>query len=323
MKYRTTLILSIALGAVLFIAALAGMRYFNPAPEGYKSSFEVAKEEAAPTPTPMPKATPEPTEEPFTGFYNPEGMTIKERIHTPEGFHREDVEEGSFAAFIEEYPLYKEGKKVKLYDKSWKQNQDAHVAVLKMKLVEGDLQQCADSIIRLYAEYFYQNKMYDKMNFHLVNGFACEFSKWAEGMRISVSGNDTTWVQSAAASDDESVFEKYLRFVFAYASTISLSDESKKVKKEEIQIGDIFVQDGSPGHAVMVMDVCSDDAGRKAFLLGQGFMPAQQFHILKNPLHEEDPWYYVDEISYPLQTAEFTFEKGSLKRPEYIQEEIQ
>ena len=63
--------------------------------------------------------------------------------------------------------------------------------------------------------------------------------------------------------------------------------------------------------------------GGKAFLLGQGFMPAQQFHILKNPLHEEDPWYYVDEISYPLQTAEFTFEKGSLKRPEYIQEEIQ
>ena len=108
-------------------------------------------------------------------------------------------------------------------------------------------------------------------------------------------------------------------FVFAYASTISLSDESKKIKKAEIQAGDIFVQGGSPGHAVMVLDVCTDDSGRKAFLLGQGFMPAQQFHVLKNPLHEDDPWYYVDELTYPLQTPEYTFEKGSLKRPECMQ----
>ena len=157
------------------------------------------------------------------------------------------------------------------------------------------------------------------MNFHLVNGFACEFSKWAEGMRVSVSGSSTTWTQSAATNDDETVFEKYLRFVFAYASTISLSDESKKIKKAEIQAGDIFVQGGSPGHAVMVLDVCTDDSGRKAFLLGQGFMPAQQFHVLKNPLHEDDPWYYVDELTYPLQTPEYTFEKGSLKRPECMQ----
>lgn len=103
-------------------------------------------------------------------------------------------------------------------------------------------------------------------------------------------GSSTTWTQSAAANDDETVFEKYLRFVFAYASTISLSDESKKIKKAEIQAGDIFVQGGSPGHAVMVLDVCMGgqrdgkhfcldrDLGRRAFL------------VLKNPLHEDDPW---------------------------------
>lgn len=62
-----------------------------------------------------------------------------------------------------------------------------------------------------------------------------------------------------------------------------------------------------------------DDSGRKCILLGQGFMPAQQFHVLKNPLHEDDPWYYVDELTYPLQTPEYTFEKGSLKRPECMQ----
>ena len=58
----------------------------NPAPEGYRSSFETAKEQATPQPTQT--ATPKPTEEPFTGFYDTEAMTLKERIHTPEGFHR-------------------------------------------------------------------------------------------------------------------------------------------------------------------------------------------------------------------------------------------
>ena len=58
-------------------------------------------------------------------------------------------------------------------------------------------------------------------------------------------------------------------------------------------------------------------SGRKAFLLAQGFMPAQEFHILKNPLHEKDPWYYVDELNYPLQTPSYSFEKGTLRRPKY------
>ena len=62
--------------------------------------------------------------------------------------------------------------------------------------------------------------------------------------------------------------------------------------------------------------------GKKAFLLAQGYMPAQQFQLLKNPAHEQDgdPWYYEDEIRYPLQTPEYDFKKGSLKRPEYLSE---
>ena len=106
MNYKTTVFLSIALGAVLLIAAIAGMRYMNPAPEGYRSSFETAKEQTTPQPTQT--ATPKPTEEPFTGFYDTEAMTLKERIHTPEGFHREEVETDSFAAFMENYALYKD-----------------------------------------------------------------------------------------------------------------------------------------------------------------------------------------------------------------------
>lgn len=253
---------------------------------------------------------------PPVSLINPAGNTLAERFQTPEGFARMDQING-FAEFLENYPLYKDGKRVKLYDGTDKGNQDAHAAVFKMKVVDGDLQQCADSVMRLYAEYFYESKQYDKMKFHLVNGFSVDYSKWRQGMRVSVDGDDTSWVSSEPPSDSPQTFEKYLRLIFAYASTLSMEQESKKIKKEQIRAGDIFINGGSPGHVVMVLDVCENSSGDKAFLLGQGYMPAQQFHVLKNPLHEDNPWYYVSELQYPLQTPECRFEQGSLRRPEY------
>jgi hypothetical protein len=70
-------------------------------------------------------------------------------------------------------------------------------------------------------------------------------------------------------SEDSSYdcFKKYLRIVFAYASTLSLYNESKSIELSNIQIGDIFIKAGSPGHVVMVVDVCENKEGKKAFLL--------------------------------------------------------
>lgn len=74
---------------------------------------------------------------------------------------------------------------------------------------------------------------------------------------------------------------------------------------------------GSPGHVVLVLDICEDEAGKRAFLLGQGYMPAQEFHVLKNLAHEDDPWYYEDEVVYPFITPEYGFAEGSLRRLGY------
>jgi poly-gamma-glutamate synthesis protein (capsule biosynthesis protein) len=76
----------------------------------------------------------------------------------------------------------------------------------------------------------------------------------------------------------------------------------------------MFLQDGSPGHCVLIVDIAVDESGDQCFLLAQGYMPAQDFHILKNPLHPEDPWYYVSEVAFPFNTPAWTFEEGSLVR---------
>jgi hypothetical protein len=101
--------------------------------------------------------------------------------------------------------------------------------------------------------------------------------------------------------------------LFAYAGTISVEKESTAIAKEDMRIGDVFVKGGSPGHCVIVMDMCENAAGDKLFLLGQSYMPAQQIHILKNPA-SESPWYSVAALSYPFSTPEWTFNAECLKR---------
>ncbi len=103
--------------------------------------------------------------------------------------------------------------------------------------------------------------------------------------------------------------------VYTYAGTASLSTELKSVPVAQMQIGDVFIHGGFPGHAAIVVDMAVNPrTGKKAFLLVQGFMPAQEAHLLKN-LNDArmSPWYPVD-FGATLHTPLWDFAKGELKR---------
>lgn len=138
-----------------------------------------------------------------------------------------------------------------------------------------------------------------------------------DGYRIRVNGNNVSWIKSAQPDTSYDSLKDYLRIVFSYAGTASMDTEAQPIPLSDLQVGDVFLKGGNPGHVVMVVDLCENADGKKAFLLAQGYMPAQQFHVLKNPAHEDDPWYYEDEVTYPFHTPEYTFQKGSLKRLNY------
>lgn len=256
------------------------------------------------------------TEETEASMVYREENTIRLRFRPPKGFSRSQ-EEG-FGQFVRDYPLLPEGSPILLYNGQVRGQQENHAAVFDMKLSDRDLQQCADSIMRMYAEYYWKTEQYDKIQFHFVNGFLCSYSKWQQGYRVSVSENQVQWVKRAATDSSWESFEKYLDTVFAYASTLSMERESEKADIRNVEIGDVFLHGGSPGHVVMVVDVCERDGGEeRAFLLAQGYMPAQQFHILKKPAHEKDSWYYTNEIQWPVNTPEFTFNEGSFRKVTY------
>ncbi len=250
-------------------------------------------------------------------FVLPEGTSLQSRFALPEGYRRISYPEGSFGNFVRNYTMKPDGSPVLLWTKKPKGNQEDHAAVFDMMVEEEiDVQQCADSVMRIYAEYFRASGQYDRIRFHFADGFLCDYSTYMQGYRVKVNGSQVTWVHSQPAEDSDRVFNEYMKIVSAYASTLSMEGESAEADIHEIQIGDVFLKAGSPGHVVMAADVCEKD-GKRAFLLAQGYMPAQEFHIIKNPLHENDPWYYEEEVQYPFRTQAYTFPGGSFRRMLY------
>lgn len=238
------------------------------------------------------------------------------KIALPAGFVRISYPPGSFQDWLQHLPLKDSSAFVKLYNGSLKSNQHAHFRIIQIDVGKNDLQQCADAIMRLYAEFLYAQKQFTKIAFNFTSGHRAAFSNWANGFRPKVKGNQVNWQKTAVADSSYSGFRAYLNTVFMYAGSYSLSRELKSIPKpDDLEVGDIFIQPGFPGHAVMVVDLAKNpENAEKIFLLAQSYMPAQEVHILKNLENRKiNPWYRVNE-GEKLLTPEWTFNWTDLKR---------
>jgi len=250
-------------------------------------------------------------ESPAPSLINAQGQSVAERFGVPQGFVRQESEEKSFAHYLQNLPLKPAGTKVKYYDGREKP-ETAYLAVVDFVLGARDLQQCADSVMRLRAEYLYAEDQFDEIHFNFVSGFNAEFSKWADGNGISVKGNQVSWFSNNRNNSSYESFQKYLDIVYAYASTLSLEKELFEKPLADLAIGDVFIHGGSPGHCVIVVDMAVDnDTGEKIFMLAQSYMPAQDIQILRGD-KEDSPWFSAN-IEDSLKTPEWTFKVSELK----------
>lgn len=232
-------------------------------------------------------------------FINPNGSTVESRFILPSGYCRTDDSAGSLTGFVRNYPLKECGSCVSLYNGSESDRQWMAAAVFDLPVENCDLQQCADSVMRMYAEYFYASGQNDRIAFHYVDG---TYHQWTE-----TGGYDGTYANMV----------KYLHTVFNYANTASMAKEGVRISVNEAQIGDVVIKPGFPGHVIMIVDVCINERGEKAFLFAQGLMPAQDFHVIINPVHKYDPWYYETEIGDIFETPGYKFQKSDFMRLNY------
>jgi hypothetical protein len=243
------------------------------------------------------------------------GATIGARFTPPAGFERAPLPGGSFGAYLRALPLRPAGTPVRLHDGTLKKRQDVHAAVLDQDLGPRDLQQCADSVMRLRAEFLHGSGHGDAILFHFTSGFPCGFARWRRGERPRVRGNDVAWVTGGAADASPAALGRYLDVVYAYAGTRSLPRDLVRVPQAgEVEVGDVYLKPGSPGHAMIVVDLALAPDGRRAVLLAQGYMPAQEVHVVRNLAdRRSSPWFVVGQGS-ALCTPEWTCGWGELWR---------
>ncbi len=227
--------------------------------------------------------------------------SLSARLRPPAGFKRVDVTDNPFGAWLRDLPLAAPGTPVRSFRGTVIHPGDHPniAAVVAIDIGIADLQQCADAVMRMRAEWQWSAGD-QQISFNAASGQKLPFSRWQRGERIAQVGRGIQWKPTGlpVKSDDHRSFRKYLNAVFAWSNTVALSRQAKSQDVAAVKPGDFIIEPGNPGHAVLFLDLAEKD-GERVALLGQSFMPAQSFQVLRPS--GPSAWFKID-ASQPLKT---------------------
>ena len=232
----------------------------------------------------------------------------QQRLAPPPGYEKVKLTAGTFGSFLRGLPLKPAGSDLHYYNGSIKRRNYAG-AVIDIDFGHGEAEQCADAVIYLRALWLWQTKQYDKIHFNFTNGFQADYARWAKGERIHIDKKTwRCWYSKDTGTDySYKTFRKYLNLVFTYAGTASLEKELTTITGKELQVGDVIINGGHPGHTVIIVDKAVNKSGEAVYLLAQGYTPAQEIEIFNQ-------WFCINpQIKY-LDTPSWYFRGNYAKR---------
>lgn len=227
--------------------------------------------------------------------------TIASAVPPPPGYARVPLEVGSYGDWLRFLPLRPEGSPVRLWDGSPKPGGNVHHAVVDLDVTERNVE-CADVAMRLRAEYLWGAGRADEIAFAMTDGIVLRWRDWRNGTRYVEREGRFGLHRTGGAGSGRSEFESYLRRVFGYAGTASLARSLARPDRTRPDPGDLLVQGGHPGHGLTVVDAAENDSGDRLILLVQGYMPAQEAHLLRNDAAPSiSPWFRAADLDEGLQ----------------------
>lgn len=251
---------------------------------------------------------------------NTPNLVQETMLPPPEGYTRIPAAEDSFLYYMRTMPCWPAGSSIMTYDGRPLSGANA-AAVYELALPDSGYQECADTIMQLWGNYFYSTLQFDRIAFSYSNGYETKLMEWLKGWRyVTVPVIDLTFrMKLANANNVLGQYDNYMQSVMRYAGTLSLEAESHPIKPSEAHAGDILCKGGAPGHAVVIVDEARNEEGKRCFLIAQGFIPSQSAHVIAgvhdSPLGKDCPWYTEEQLSQnPICLSSFTFQPDALRR---------
>ncbi|MDR0582606.1 MAG: DUF4846 domain-containing protein [Prevotellaceae bacterium] len=200
------------------------------------------------------------------------------RFGVPSGYYRTDTAPATFAFFLQHLPLLPPKTPVKFYDGV--PNTTSHpAAVIDMDTGDKNLQQNAQTVIRLWAEYLFEQQRFPDIHFHINNGELIPYEQWAQGMKLVIN-RKTYWTKTPSNPRLYQTFRRYLNFIFTNSDFQTLSQDLQPSAATTVAPGDILI---SGDEVVMILDVAvHQETGEVVVLLVSGGNPAQSIQVLQN-----------------------------------------
>jgi Domain of unknown function (4846) len=295
----------------------------SPPSAGPQASASAPSSAASAVPTAPPAPNPGPAESApdakryawlnsDAGFPKPTG-TLAARLATPPGYVRMPLEPGSFAAWLRDLPIAAEGTPVMTHGGEVVRaaDDDYVAAVVAIDIGAQDLQQSADVVLRLQAEWLWSRGQKGAISYVSATKLDMPLSRWEKGQRLIADGPNVFWAVKTKPSElDYAEFRRFLDAVFTWANSTSLALRTKPLEDpKQLSPGDFFLHAKPPGHVAVVLDIADKPSGERVALLGQALNPAQSIHVLRPG--RATPWFRMrppQPVVTP-HTAEFNWDE--------------
>lgn len=244
----------------------------------------------------------------------PRSVALEDRFPAPRGTRRIPLAAGGFPAWLRRLPLHRDRRTVRAHD--GRALIRPAVAVATLDVGSRDLQQCADSAIRLHAEFLWSVGRAHEAAYHFTSGDRSRYADWLRGERFRVRGATVKRRRVRPVRGGRATWRAWLSHTFMYAGSASLRHDTDAVAPgAPLEPGDVFVAPGFPGHVVMILDVVQSPDGTRLALVGQGFMPAEDFHVVGAPWARDGVWFQLPEAGGTLVTPSWRpFRRAEARR---------
>ncbi|MBU1240103.1 DUF4846 domain-containing protein [Myxococcota bacterium] len=213
---------------------------------------------------------------------------LSRRYPVPAGYSRVSLKKGSWGWWLRHLPMRKKGTIPRNFrGEAIADYQQFMSGVIDLDIGNKDLQQCIDTIIRLRAEYLWVSGKKQAIGFRIRGNHKFFWYQWKRGLRPQIKGGLLSFVKTKRPGYSRSYFYAYLDHLYMTTGTIHHRGK-KQVPAAQAAPGDYFVTIhprpimGGAGHAVIILDMATNSSGARVALIGQGDIPAQDFHVVKN-----------------------------------------